>query len=193
VIGVLALQGAVQPHLRALSAHGLDARAVADVGAIGDCNGLVLPGGESTVQRLLVERFALGEALDGLWRAGKPVLATCAGLIVAVQRGWLDARVRRNGYGTQLDSFIATPTAMAADGELGEPQPFIRAPRVQRVGARAEVLARLDGDAVLLRQGAVWAATFHPELTGSAVLHGRVFSASLEAQHPERPWRDLLG
>jgi 5'-phosphate synthase pdxT subunit len=167
-VGILALQGGVAPHARALSALGHQpvlVRAAADLDRLA---GLVLPGGESTTQLHLIAQNQLAEPLDRFVRAGRPVLATCAGLILAARRvedppqksfGWLDVVVRRNGWGRQTDSF----EAVADDGVT--PLCFIRAPRILEVGRGVEVLATLSGEPVLVRAGRFVGATHHAELT----------------------------
>jgi 5'-phosphate synthase pdxT subunit len=166
-VGVLALQGGFAAHARALGDAGLEAREVRDARELRAVDGLVLPGGESTAQLRLIERHGLGGELETFVASGRPVLATCAGLILAARRvrpvqrsfGWLDVEVDRNAYGRQLDSFEDV-----ADGEE-LPLVFIRAPRIAAVGGGVEVLARWRGEPVLVRAGAVTGATFHPELT----------------------------
>ena len=170
-VGVLALQGDFDAHRRALDREGvttIPARTAADLGAI---DALVLPGGESTAMLRGIARDGLEQPLRSFLHSGRPVLGTCAGAILLARRvtnppqrcfDALDIDVERNAYGTQLDSFAAP---LAARGALaGAHGVFIRAPRICRVGAGVEVLARHDGDPVLVREGAVWAATFHPEL-----------------------------
>ena len=175
-IGVLALQGGFSAHAAVLEGLGHRTVLVRTAGTLSDLDGLVLPGGESTTMHRLIERFALGPALDAFVRAGKPVLATCAGLILAARRvsqpdqasfGWLDVAVARNGWGRQRDSFEAQGTMRMV---------FIRAPRIVAVGPAVEVLERVAGEPVLVRQGRITAATFHPELTGEGRLHAAVFS-----------------
>lgn len=166
-VGVLALQGGFAAHGRALREAGLEAQEIRDARGLAAVGGLVLPGGESTTQLRLIERHGLADALEAFVASGRPVLATCAGLILAarqvrpVQRsfGWLDVEVERNAYGRQLDSFEDV-----ADGD-GCPLVFIRAPRITAVAGSVAVLARWRGDPVLVRAGAVTGATFHPELT----------------------------
>jgi pyridoxal 5'-phosphate synthase pdxT subunit len=125
----------------------------------------------------LLERESLAGALAVFVASGRPVLATCAGLILAAREvrrpaqrsfGWLDVTVERNSWGRQLDSFEA-----ASDDGL--PLVFIRAPRIVQVGRHVEVVTCLDDEPVLVRQGNVWGATFHPELTPSTVIHAQVF------------------
>ena len=178
-IGVLALQGGFAAHVRRLEELGhapFEARTARDVER---AEGLVLPGGESSAQLLLVERFGLEPPIRALAESGQPVLATCAGLILAAasvtaprQRsfGLIDVDVARNAYGRQRDSFEAL-----SDGDRELPLVFIRAPRIVRVGAAVEVLATLQGEPILVRQGKVTAATFHPELTADTRVHRSVF------------------
>ena len=169
-IGVLALQGGFAPHVARLRALGLSPVEVRARGDLAGCEGLILPGGESTTQACLLERDPeLGVALD-TFVASRPTLATCAGLILAARRGWIDATLERNGYGPQLHS----AEVLADDGR---PLVLIRAPRVRRVGPGVEVLARLDGEPVLLRSGTLLGATFHPELTEDPSLFRVAFGA----------------
>jgi 5'-phosphate synthase pdxT subunit len=194
-LGVLALQGAFARHAERLVERGHEVRLVRDARDFAGLGGLVLPGGESTVQLDLLARLELDEELARLVRSGRPILATCAGLILLAQRvvqpaqrsfGLLDVDVARNAYGRQLDSFEAEsdetwPAAASGAGDVGsnEPSPlplvFIRAPRIERVGDHVEVLARHRGEPVLVREGNVTAATFHPELTLDARVHDAVF------------------
>lgn len=176
-IGVLALQGGVSPHLSVLSDLGHDPVRVRTPEDLAGLEGLVLPGGESTTMLHLLERWRLDEALDGLVRGGVPVLATCAGLVLAAARvvgpsqrsfGWLDVTVRRNAWGRQVHSFEAT-----TDGGVGGL--FIRAPRIEQVGEGVAVVETLRGEPVAVRRGNVLAATFHPELCGDGALHQQVF------------------
>ena len=177
-LGVLALQGGYAAHRQALEALGHTVSEVRTEKDLRELEGLVLPGGESTAQLRLLERHCLDQALDAFVRSGRPVLATCAGLILAarevqspVQRsfGWLDVAVARNAWGRQVDSFIAND-----DGQRIS-LVFIRAPRILAVGPQAETLATFKGEPVLVRQGSVWGATFHPELTADRSIHQRVF------------------
>ena len=175
MIGVLALQGDFEAHVDALRRAGVAAREVRTADEILESGGLVLPGGESTTFRKLMDGTGIEDAILAVARRGDPVLGTCAGAILLardVERpparglGLLPMTVVRNAYGRQLDSSIVRLTDVA--GALGE-QPleavFIRAPRIAAVDPSVEVLARRDGDPVLVRKGNVTAATFHPELT----------------------------
>ena len=144
---------------------------------------LALPGGESTTIDKLLDSSGLREPVAGLVRDGVPTLATCAGLIVLAREvadgrpdqrplGLLDCVVRRNGYGRQVDSFEAALTVKDLPGGAFDGV-FIRAPVIEAVGAGVEPLAEYDGKPVLIRQGAIWAATFHPELSGDLRIHQR--------------------
>ena len=133
---------------------------------------LIIPGGESTVMTLGIEREGLAEPLRALVRAGTPVLGTCAGMIMLDRDhlGVLDIRAQRNAFGRQLRSFEAE---LEVEGVAGEPvhAVFIRAPWVAEFGDEVEVLARIDGHPVAVRQGNVAAVAFHPELSGETRLH----------------------
>ncbi len=205
-IGVLALQGGYRPHLEVLRKLGHCAAEVRNRSDFTGLEGLVLPGGETTAQLLLIDRYGLGESLDQVARAGMPILATCAGLILAARRvtrpaqrsmGWLDIAVERNAWGRQLDSFEAMTDAPVRwqPGEkegLRLPLVFIRAPRITEVGPGAEVLATFEGEPILVRQGSVVGASFHPELTGDLSIHLALFGGS---QLPNRQimTRDIIG
>jgi 5'-phosphate synthase pdxT subunit len=177
-IGVLALQGNFREHaamLRRLGAQPVEVRKPEQLEGL---DGLVIPGGESTTFMRLMRLYGLEDAIR---RFEQPVLGTCAGLIVLDRQhlGLLDVDVRRNAYGRQVSSF-------EADLELaGEDEPlrgiFIRAPRIQRTGDDVEVLAELDGEPVLLRQGRFLVATFHPELTDDPRVHELFLDAVREA------------
>ena len=179
-IGVLALQGAVREHVAAIRDVGAEPVEVRLPRDLVDLDALVLPGGESTTMRKLIDEYGLREPILSLARTGTPLLGTCAGMILLADRiadgdepyfALLDIEVRRNGYGRQLDSFEADLSAPAL-GEAPLHGVFIRAPLVTVVGSRAEVLATdPDGRPVAVRQGRVLATAFHPELTGDRRLH----------------------
>ena len=167
---MLALQGAFREHARTLRAEGAEVVEVRLPGQLEELDGLVVPGGESTTILRLASLYGLDEAIRSF--AG-PIFGTCAGMILLdrAHLGLADLEVDRNAYGRQVASF-------EADLELdGEERPFrgvfIRAPRVRDVGADVEVLAQLDGEPVLLRDGRVLVAAFHPELTDDTRLHAR--------------------
>ena len=178
----MAIQGDFARHAEALARAGFESREIRRPEELDGVSGLVLPGGESTTYLKFFEREpAWPEALRTFAASGKPVLATCAGLILLAagvdnppQRslGVLDVDVVRNAYGRQVDSFIGE--AERPDGEAVEAV-FIRAPRIARVGQGVEVLARTGGDPVLVRRDNVYGATFHPELSADPALHRRIF------------------
>ncbi|MFB7940207.1 pyridoxal 5'-phosphate synthase glutaminase subunit PdxT [Streptomyces sp. NPDC004779] len=180
VIGVLALQGDVREHLIALAAADAVARPVRRPEELAEVDGLVLPGGESTTISKLAVLFGLMEPIRERIAAGMPVYGTCAGLIMLADKildprsgqetfGGIDMIVRRNAFGRQNESFEAgvTVTGIATPVE----GVFIRAPWVESVGAEVEVLAEHEGHIVAVRQGAVLATSFHPELTGDHRIH----------------------
>jgi 5'-phosphate synthase pdxT subunit len=179
-IGVLALQGDFALHAAALARCGARAVEVRKPAELADVDGLIIPGGESTTLLKLMEEWGFVPAIETFHAAGRPIFGTCAGLIVLAREvenprqfslGLIDVAVERNAYGRQRESFEAPGTA-ALDGR---PHPlemvFIRAPRIRRVGPGVETLAVHGGDPVLVRQGTVLAATFHPELTDDTVVH----------------------
>lgn len=186
-VGVLAVQGAVREHVAALAelgAHPVEVRLPEDLAGV---DALVLPGGESTAMSLLLGSTGLFDAVAERLDAGMPAFGTCAGMILLAtevldgrpdQRsfGAIDLAVRRNGFGRQVDSFEAD---LAVDGLEGAfPAVFIRAPVVERTGAGVEVLARIDGQPVLCRQGSTLVAAFHPELSGDLRLHSLFLGGS---------------
>ena len=179
-IGVLAVQGAVREHVAAIRHVGAEAVEVRLPRDLVDLDALVLPGGESTAMRRLIDAYGLREPIASLARAGAPMLGTCAGMILLAGRsadgeapvfGLLDVEVRRNAYGRQLDSFEAD-LDIPALGDAPLHGVFIRAPVVTDVGPGVEVLARdPDGRPVAVRQGKVIATSFHPELSGDRRIH----------------------
>jgi 5'-phosphate synthase pdxT subunit len=168
-IGVLALQGGFEAHAKALTELGADVREVRTPADLDGLDGLVIPGGESTTIGLGVEREGLGQPLTDFTRSGKPVLGTCAGMIMLDRDhlGVLDIAVRRNAFGRQLASF---ETELSFEGAPLEAV-FIRAPWVEEVGEDVEVLAEVDGHPVAVRQGNILAVAFHPELGSDSTLH----------------------
>ena len=168
-VGVLALQGGFEAHAKALAALGADVREVRTPADLDGLDGLVIPGGESTTIMLGVEREGLAEPLGEFVRSGRPVLGTCAGMIMLDREhlGLLDVSVRRNAFGRQLASFEAE---LDFDGEPLHAV-FIRAPWVEAAGDGVEVLAEVDGHPVAVRQDNILAVAFHPELTDDARVH----------------------
>ena len=157
-VGVLALQGDFDAHLKALHRAGRGAIEIRTPQDLARVHELILPGGESTTQHKLIELGGLRAPLEDFVRSGKPVFATCAGLILCARYGWLDVTVRRNAYGRHIESFECL------DDSGTRRMIFIRAPRIERVGSDVEVLATLDGEPVLVRQHNVTGACYHPEL-----------------------------
>ncbi|MEW6271617.1 MAG: pyridoxal 5'-phosphate synthase glutaminase subunit PdxT [Thermodesulfobacteriota bacterium] len=189
-VGVLAVQGDFAAHRRALVAGGADAVLVRTPRELAAVGALVLPGGESTAMLHALARDGLEAPLAAYLASGRAVLGTCAGAILLARRvsnppqrsfAALDVDVERNAYGTQLDSFAAWPDAGSRADVAAAPAVFIRAPRIVRVGPRVEVLATVRGDPVLVREGAVWAATFHPELAAASAVHDAWLAASRSA------------
>jgi 5'-phosphate synthase pdxT subunit len=201
--GVIAVQGDVSEHAaaieRAAEAHGEEADVVEirQSGTVPDCDVLLMPGGESTAISRLLAREGIDEEIRDHVAAGKPVLATCAGLIVASTDAkddrvdtldLLDVTVDRNAFGRQKDSFEAPLDVEGLDSPF--PAVFIRAPLIDDVGDgsgaptndgdEVEVLARWDGDPVAVRQGPVVGTSFHPELTADSRIHDLAFFETVE-------------
>jgi 5'-phosphate synthase pdxT subunit len=174
VIGVLALQGDFGAHAKLLRELGAEPREVRTPAGLDGLDGLVIPGGESTVMTLGIEREGLAEPLRRLAGAGTPVLGTCAGLIMLDRDhlGLMDIVARRNAFGRQVRSFEADLDVAGLEGGPLRAV-FIRAPWIEEHGEEVEVLASLDGHPVAVRQGHLMAVAFHPELSGDRRLHER--------------------
>ena len=181
-VGILAIQGAVGPHACSLERLGVEPRPVRREKDLDGLDALIIPGGESTTISKGLARAVLYEALEAFGRSGKPLLGTCAGAVLLAREvanhpvrslGLLDVTAVRNAYGTQVDSF----STIAEESELEDLEcVFIRAPRLRAPGPKVEVLARVDGAPVFVRQGAVLATTFHPELTDDLRVHRMLLS-----------------
>jgi len=176
-IGVLAIQGDYEAHAEALSEAGADPVEVRKPEQLDGLDGLILPGGESTTVLRFLDRLHFFDVLKDFC-ASKPVFGTCAGAILLAREvrnppqrslGLLDATVERNAYGRQIDSTILTAETSLPGGPLE--MVFIRAPRIVETGAGVQVLALRDGYPVLVQQGNVMAATFHPELSRDRRVH----------------------
>ena len=176
-IGVLAIQGNFASHAQALTEAGAEPVEIRKPEELAGLDGLVLPGGESTTMLRFLEKRHFFETLQQ-YCATKPVFGTCAGAILLAREvinppqrslGLLDAIVERNAYGRQVDSLILTAETALPGGPLE--MVSIRAPRIVEAGPQVEVLARRDGSPVLVRQGHVMAATFHPELSRDRRVH----------------------
>ena len=179
-LGVLALQGDVREHMRALEDAGATPVEVRYTDELQSVDGLVVPGGESTTIGKLLDRFGLLEALRTRAEEGMPLYGTCAGAILMARTvvgredaplrlGVMDMSVRRNAYGRQVDSFETDLVIEGLDG--GFRAVFIRAPVIEEVGPQVEVLATHRGVPVLVREGPLLASTFHPEMTGDNRVH----------------------
>jgi 5'-phosphate synthase pdxT subunit len=177
-IGVLALQGAFREHAQMLRRLGADVREVRLPAELDGLDGLVIPGGESTTILRLAGIYGLDEAIR---RFRGAILGTCAGMIVLDRRhlGLADLEVDRNAYGRQVRSFEAD-VELEGDG-LPLRGVFIRAPRIREAGADVEVLGELDGEPVLVRDGRLLLASFHPELTDDTRVHARFLEMVEEA------------
>jgi len=191
-IGVLAVQGAFAEHMAILEAIGIEGVEVRLPSELEDLSGLILPGGESTAQRRLIDRWGLREPILELARSGAPIFGTCAGMILLsrdIADGdesvfpLLDVDVRRNAFGRQLDSF-ETDLQVPVLGDQPVHAVFIRAPIIERIGPGVDVLARLDdGRIVAVRERNVVATAFHPELAGETRFHRLV--ATMAAEHDD--------
>ncbi|MBY7141527.1 pyridoxal 5'-phosphate synthase glutaminase subunit PdxT [Virgibacillus sp. NKC19-3] len=171
-IGVLALQGAVREHIRSIEACGAKAMEIKRKEELEDIDGLILPGGESTTMRRLIDSYGFFEAIQEFGKQGKPVFGTCAGLILMASElegeetshlGLIDMKVARNAFGRQVASFEAALTITDVADDFNAV--FIRAPYVTEVGTDAEILAAHAGQIVAVKQGHYICTAFHPELT----------------------------
>jgi 5'-phosphate synthase pdxT subunit len=180
-VGVLALQGDFEAHAKTLRALGAEPREVRTPAEMEGLDALVIPGGESTTMEKLIASAGLEPALRAHHEAGRPILGTCAGMIVcdAEHLGLIDATARRNAFGRQLQSFEADLEVEGA-GDEALRAVFIRAPWVESHGPQVEVLASYQGHPVAIREGSVLACAFHPELTDDPRLHA-IFMAMASA------------
>ena len=181
-VGVLALQGDVREHVAVLRSLEVEVSLVRRPEELAAVDGLVIPGGESSVIDKLSRAFGMREPIIAARKAGMPMYGTCAGLILLADDivdgiegqqtfGGLDVVVRRNAFGSQVDSF-ETELVVPAFDDQSVHAVFIRAPLVEQVGERAEVVASLDdGRVVAVRQGALLGTSFHPEVTGETRFH----------------------
>lgn len=170
-IGVLALQGAVREHVQMLEALGCEAVVITRAEHLVELDGLVLPGGESTTMRKLLDRYDLLEPIRVLVKGGLPMFGTCAGLILSALEvvdyeshlAVMDVKVARNSYGRQVDSFEMLLDIKGIGRDI--PAVFIRAPHIVSVGEQVEILATCDDKIVLARDRHMLGCSFHPELT----------------------------
>jgi pyridoxal 5'-phosphate synthase pdxT subunit len=185
-IGVLALQGDFREHIAMLESLGVQAIEVKTQGQLQSCDGLIIPGGESTAMSRLAKAFGLFEPLREFARS-KPIFGTCAGLIMLADEvegavagqefiGGLPIRVSRNAYGGQLESFEGDVLIAGSEQRVA----FIRAPKI--LESKADIIATLKGEPVAVRSGNLFGASFHPEITGSTVLHSLFIDAVTQSQ-----------
>lgn len=178
-IGVLGIQGAIEEHVRMVRSLGHEALWVKDGETLDRVEGLILPGGESTSMGKQLEWFHLLSPLRRKITESKlPVFGTCAGMILLAKDiensdqlriGAMDIQVKRNAYGSQINSFVTDINVKGIDHQV--PAVFIRAPRIECAAPDVETLAVYEGHPVFVRQGHMWAASFHPELTDSTDIH----------------------
>ncbi len=171
-IGVLGLQGAVREHIQSIEACGAEGIVIKKVSQLEEVDGLIIPGGESTTMRRLIDKYDFMDPLKEFAAAGKPMFGTCAGLILLAKNligyneshlGLLDVTVERNSFGRQKDSFEAELTITGVgENFVGV---FIRAPHIVEVGEDVEILSKHNGRIVAARQGQFLGCSFHPELT----------------------------
>jgi 5'-phosphate synthase pdxT subunit len=177
-VGVLALQGAFAAHSECLTSIGVQSVEVRTPEQLNSVDALLMPGGESSTMSQLLESSGLFDPISTRIADGMPVFGTCAGMILLAseildgrsdQRSFsaIDISVRRNAFGRQVDSFESTINSPVGDFH----GVFIRAPRIERIGKEVEVLGSINNEPVLVRQGNVLAASFHPELSNDARLH----------------------
>ena len=171
-IGVLALQGAVREHIKSIEASGAQAVVVKHAEDLTGIDGLILPGGESTTMRRLIDLYGMMEPLRAFANAGHPMFGTCAGLILLADSlvgydqphiGVMDVKVERNSFGRQVDSFEANLSIKGIAEDF--PAVFIRAPHITEVGPDTTVLCEHNGRIVMAQQGQYLGCSFHPELT----------------------------
>ena len=177
-VGVLAVQGDYEAHASALKRAGADATFVRTVADMNGIDALILPGGESSTQLQFLQEEKLDRAIADFAHKGGAILGTCAGAILLAREvhgpyqkslGLLDVVIERNAYGRQLASHVTEENSTLSDRPLE--MVFIRAPIIEKLGRKVEVLAKSDGHPVLVQQGKIIAATFHPELTSDPTVH----------------------
>ncbi len=187
IVGVLGIQGDIEKHQTALARLGAEGRRVLAPRDLEGLVALVLPGGESTTISKGLVRHELVKPIQEFAEGGGAVLGTCAGAILLSRESknhpvptlaLVDVEAERNAYGTQLDSFVAPADASGANGFSGMECVFIRAPRLSSPGSGVEVLARVDGEPVFVREGRRFACTFHPELTDDLRVHAALLESA---------------
>jgi 5'-phosphate synthase pdxT subunit len=204
-VGILAVQGDYEAHGEMLARLGVEHCFVKTPEDLEECEALILPGGESTTQLQFLQEEGLIEGIRALAARGGSIFGTCAGAILLAREvrnppqaslGLLDVTITRNAYGRQLSSEVRVGTSKLASGAASETEAaaaplemvFIRAPIIERVGPGVEVLAESQGKPVLVRQGRVLAATFHPELTSDTTVHAAFLKIANEREkHSQNP------
>lgn len=181
IIGVLALQGAYREHINAIKKCGFDAIEIKFAYQLKSIDGLIIPGGESTTMIKLIKKYDFKPALDSFVKSNKPVFGTCAGLILLAGKvdtfdfclDYIDIDVDRNAYGRQVDSFeqIVRLNPGYFNSSADYKAVFIRAPKIKKAGKEVEILASINGNAILARQGNIMVSSFHPELTDDLRIH----------------------
>jgi 5'-phosphate synthase pdxT subunit len=177
-VGILAVQGDYEAHASALARVGAESVFIRTVGDMQGIDALILPGGESSTQLQFLQEERLDKAIKDFAQNGGAILGTCAGAILLAREvhgpdqkslGLLDVAIERNAYGRQLASHVTQEPSKLSDRPLE--MVFIRAPIIEKLGKRVEVLAESEGHPVLVQQGRILAATFHPELTSDSTIH----------------------
>lgn len=174
----MAVHGDVAEHAVILSKLKLEPVEVRTVQDFENLDGLILPGGESTTIGDLAQKFGLVAEMKKFAASGKPVFGTCAGLILLAKFGLLDAKIERNAYGRQLDSF-ETQLKIPAVSKKEISAAFIRAPKILSVGKSVAVLAQFEGVPIFVKQKNIFAASFHPEILGETALHEFIFARKI--------------
>jgi 5'-phosphate synthase pdxT subunit len=175
MIGILALQGGFKEHEDILDELALKHKRLRSLDDVEGLTGLIIPGGESTVMKMFMKTYGLDEWLKRRSTDENfQIYGTCAGMILLADLGLLDATVERNAYGRQLDSFVVDVDVSDVGQVSGH---FIRAPKIVNMESAVEVLAEHKGVPVLVRQGNIWASSFHPELAGDSRIHASIWSS----------------
>jgi len=190
MIGILALQGNYHAHIRVLNGLNISAMEIKYPDQLNSINGLIIPGGESTTINDLMARVGFHDEIKRFSKK-KPILGTCAGLIMMsasikndsqiTTLNILDIEVARNAYGRQTDSFIGEINIRINDQNLNAKAPFIRAPKILKIGDSVEVLSKHNSDIVAVKSGNHYGLTFHPELSGITFFHNYIFAKQNEA------------
>ncbi|MCF7804800.1 MAG: pyridoxal 5'-phosphate synthase glutaminase subunit PdxT [Candidatus Marinimicrobia bacterium] len=179
IVGILAIQGAFHKHQQVLERLGVQSRLIKHPGELDEVDALIIPGGESTTMTKVLQSEKWSDVIE-LYARDNPVFGTCAGAILLSNqvdsdkvKPWhiIDMSVSRNAFGRQIESFLADIDWGAAGESVKIPAVFIRAPRINKIGDRVEILGRYEGEPVVVRQGNAMAATFHPELTNDIAVH----------------------